>query len=137
MLDIKIVGANIADGPSRQCYSGDVGIQDSKIVVMGKVDGAAPTLIDTAGKIVAPGFIDIHTPYDAQGFWVRMLSVSPWYGVTTALIGNCGFGIAPTRPVDREIIVQSLERVEGMDPESLRQGTGETGAATVIAFSLP
>jgi N-acyl-D-amino-acid deacylase len=125
MLDIKIVGGSVVDGTGGQRYLGDVGIQDGKIVALGKVDGDAHTVIDAAGKIVTPGFIDIHTHYDAQIFWDRMLSVSPWHGVTTVVMGNCGFGIAPTRPTDREIIVQSLERVEGMDPESLRQGIGE------------
>ncbi|MBO9380601.1 amidohydrolase family protein [Sphingomonas histidinilytica] len=125
MLDIKIIGGDIIDGTGSERYRGDVAIKDGRVVALGKVDEPARQTIDASGKVVAPGFVDVHTHYDAQVFWDRLLSVSPWHGVTTVVMGNCGFGIAPTRPADREIIVQSLERVEGMDPDCLRQGIGE------------
>src|SRR3990167_644087 len=121
MLDLKLVGGTIVDGTGASRYRGDVGIKDGKIVALGSVSEDAECVVDAAGMIVAPGFVDIHTHYDAQIFWDRMVSVSPWHGVTTIVIGNCGFGIAPTRPSDREIIIQSLERVEGMNADSLRQ----------------
>jgi hypothetical protein len=80
--------------------------------------------IDASGCAVAPGFVDIHTHYDAQLFWDRMLSISPWHGVTSVVIGNCGFGIAPTRPQHRDLILRTLESVEGMSLDALRAGVG-------------
>jgi len=134
MLDLKLVGGTIVDGTGASRYRGDVGIKDGKIVALGSVSEDAESVVDAAGMIVAPGFVDIHTHYDAQIFWDRMVSVSPWHGVTTIVIGNCGFGIAPTRPSDREIIIQSLERVEGMNADSLRQGIGEWPFETFEEF---
>ena len=96
--DIRIDNATIVDGTGTPGYSGSVGISGGKIVALGKAPDDAATIINGTGKIVSPGFIDIHTHYDAQIMWDRMLSVSPWHGVTTVLLGNCGFGIAPTRP---------------------------------------
>jgi N-acyl-D-aspartate/D-glutamate deacylase len=75
--------------------------------------------------VVAPGFIDIHTHYDAQVFWDRLLTISPWHGVTTVVMGNCGFGIAPTRPSHRELILRTLENVEGMSLDALVAGVGD------------
>jgi len=74
---------------------------------------------------VAPGFVDIHTHYDAQVLWDRMLTISPWHGVTSVVIGNCGFGVAPTRPDHRDLILRTLESVEGMSLDALRAGVGE------------
>ncbi|MDA1326298.1 MAG: amidohydrolase family protein, partial [Proteobacteria bacterium] len=82
----------------------------------------AATTLDAIGRVVAPGFIDIHTHYDAQIIWDPMLSVSPWHGVTTVVFGNCGFGIAPTRPEHRQIIMQTLEKVEGMSLKAMEAG---------------
>jgi N-acyl-D-amino-acid deacylase len=124
MFDMLISGGTIVDGSGKPGYRGEVGIKDGRIVALGAVEGQAATVIDATGKIVAPGFIDIHTHYDAQIFWDRMLSVSPWHGVTTVIMGNCGFAIAPTRQAHQELIVQSLERVEGMNSDTLREGIG-------------
>ncbi|MBT7757937.1 MAG: amidohydrolase family protein, partial [Rhodospirillaceae bacterium] len=74
---------------------------------------------------VCPGFVDIHTHYDAQILWDRNLTISPWHGVTTAVIGNCGFGVAPTKPAHREMIMRTLEKVEGMSVDALKAGLGE------------
>ena len=89
--------------------------------------GDADATLDADGAVVAPGFVDIHTHYDAQVFWDRMLTISPWHGVTTVVMGNCGFGVAPTRPAHRELILRTLENVEGMSLDALRAGVGATG----------
>ncbi|HAD08804.1 MAG TPA: amidohydrolase [Porticoccaceae bacterium] len=123
--DIKISGGTIIDGENTPRYQGDVGIKDGKIVALGAAPGDADRVIDATGKIVCPGFVDCHTHYDAQIIWDRMMTISPWHGVTTVLLGNCGFGVAPVRPSDRDTIVRTLENVEGMNAEALKAGLGE------------
>ena len=123
--DIKITGGTILDGSGANGYTGDVGIAGGKVVALGDAPGDAVKTIDAAGKYVTPGFVDIHTHYDAQIMWDRMLSISPWHGVTTVVLGNCGFGIAPTRPEHRLLIAETLENVEGMSVEALKSGLGE------------
>ncbi len=122
--DLKITGGTIVDGTGKPGFVGDLGIKDGKVVAIGKAEGAATTTIDAKGKVVSPGFVDVHTHYDAQILWDRMLSISPWHGVTTTVIGNCGFGVAPTRAAHRKIIMQTLEKVEGMSLEALEAGLG-------------
>jgi N-acyl-D-aspartate/D-glutamate deacylase len=122
--DYKIVDGVIVDGTGADPFKGDVGIRDGKIVALGDAGGTAAEVIDAAGCAVAPGFVDIHTHYDAQVLWDRMLSISPWHGVTTAVMGNCGFGVAPMRAEHREIVMRTLEKVEGMAYEALIAGLG-------------
>jgi N-acyl-D-amino-acid deacylase len=124
-FDLKITSGTIVDGTGKPGFTGDVGIKDGKVVALGKVDGPAATTIDATGKVVSPGFVDVHTHYDAQILWDRMLSISPWHGVTTTVIGNCGFGVAPTRAAHRKLILQTLEKVEGMSLDALQEGLGE------------
>jgi N-acyl-D-amino-acid deacylase len=123
--DLKIMGGTIVDGTGRPGFAGDLGIKDGKVVALGKADGEATQTIDAAGRIVAPGFVDVHTHYDAQILWDRLLSISPWHGVTTTVIGNCGFGVAPTRAIHRKLIMQTLEKVEGMSLDALQAGLGD------------
>lgn len=123
--DLKITGGTIVDGTGKAGITGDLGIKDGKVVALGKAEGAATATIDARGKVVSPGFVDVHTHYDAQILWDRMLSISPWHGVTTTVIGNCGFGVAPTRAIHRKMIMQTLEKVEGMSLEALQAGLGE------------
>jgi len=123
-FDLKIVGGTIVDGSGKPGYRGDVGIRDGKVVALGKVDGEAKRTIDATGRVVSPGFVDIHTHYDAQIVWDRMLSISPWHGVTTVVMGNCGFGVAPTKPQHRNMIMRTLEKVEGMSLGALQAGLG-------------
>ncbi len=122
--DLKICGGTLVDGTGTPAYRGDVGIKRGKIVALGAAPGSARQTIDASGRVVAPGFVDIHTHYDAQVIWDRMLTVSPWHGVTSVVIGNCGFSIAPTRPAHREIVIRTLENVEGMTVAALSAGLG-------------
>ena len=124
-FDLVIRGGTIMDGTGRPGVRGDVGIRDGRIATLGEVKGAAAQTIDAGGLVVAPGFVDIHTHYDAQVMWDRMLTISPWHGVTTVVMGNCGFGVAPTRPDHRGLIMRTLEKVEGMSLAALEAGLGE------------
>ena len=122
--DIKVTGGTIVDGSGKAGFAGDLGIKGGKVVAIGKVEGPAETTIDATGRVVSPGFVDVHTHYDAQILWDRMLTISPWHGVTTTVIGNCGFGVAPTKAIHRKLIMQTLEKVEGMSLEALEAGLG-------------
>lgn len=123
--DLKITGGTIVDGTGKPGFVGDIGIKDGKVVALGKAEGAATKTIDAKGKVVSPGFVDVHTHYDAQILWDRMLTISPWHGVTTTVIGNCGFGVAPTHAIHRKLILQTLEKVEGMSIDALQAGLGD------------
>jgi N-acyl-D-amino-acid deacylase len=123
--DLKIVGGTIVDGSGSAGYRGDVGILDGRIVALGDAQDTAERIIDAEGAVVSPGFVDIHTHYDAQIIWDRMMSISPWHGVTTTVLGNCGFGVAPTRAAHRDMIIRTLEKVEGMSVPALKAGLGE------------
>ncbi len=122
--DIKITGGEIVDGSGKPRYAGDIGITDGRIVALGRAPGEAAQTIDATGRVVAPGFIDLHTHYDAQVIWDPLLTISPWHGVTSVVMGNCGFGVAPTRVAHHDLIIRTLERVEGMSAESLHAGLG-------------
>ncbi|MFI5367024.1 MAG: amidohydrolase family protein [Candidatus Binatia bacterium] len=122
--DLKIRGGTIVDGSGAVGVHGDLGIRDGRVVALGTAPGSAAQTIEADGRVVAPGFVDIHTHYDAQILWDRMLSISPWHGVTTVVMGNCGFGVAPTRPAHRQLILRTLEKVEGMSFEALQAGVG-------------
>ncbi|MBK6961147.1 MAG: amidohydrolase family protein [Gammaproteobacteria bacterium] len=124
IYDIKITGGTIVDGSGKPGYRGDVAIKDGKVVALGQAPGTAATTIDATDRMITPGFVDIHTHYDAQVLWDRMLTISPWHGVTTVVLGNCGFGVAPTRPEHRDLIIGTLEKVEGMSPAALNAGLG-------------
>lgn len=124
-FDLKIRGGTLLDGTGSPGVRGDLGIRDGRIVALGDAPGSAARTVDADGRVVAPGFVDIHTHYDAQILWDRMLSISPWHGVTTVVMGNCGFGIAPTRPEHRELILRTLEKVEGMSLSTLEAGLGD------------
>jgi N-acyl-D-aspartate/D-glutamate deacylase len=118
-------GASIVDGSGAPAFAGDVLIEAGRIARVGELspsDTRGAEEIDCSGLVVCPGFIDIHTHFDAQVFWDPDLTPSSWHGVTTAVMGNCGFGLAPTRPGDRGTIVRVLENVEGMPLRALEQG---------------
>lgn len=123
-FDLKIVGGTLIDGTGSPGRRADVGVKDGRVVALGEGLGEASQTVDAQGLVVAPGFVDIHTHYDAQVLWDPELSISPWHGVTTAVLGNCGFGVAPTRPEHRDLILRTLERVEGMSLSALEEGLG-------------
>jgi len=120
--DLLIRNGTVIDGTGEPRYHADVAVKNGRIAEIGKVrDGAART-IDVAGCVVAPGFIDPHTHYDAQICWDPAVSPSLWHGVTSVVMGNCGVGIAPCRPEAREIATRDLVNVEAIPFEVLNQG---------------
>jgi N-acyl-D-aspartate/D-glutamate deacylase len=119
MLDLKIVNGLIVDGTGAPRVRGDVGVRNGRIVAVGEVTEEAGEIVDADGRIVAPGFIDCHTHYDAQVFWDPQLSPSCFHGVTTVVGGFCGFSIAPITPEAAGYIKRMLARVEGMPLETL------------------
>lgn len=119
MLDLKITGGTIIDGSGGARYRGDIGIKDGRIAAIGKVTEQAQRTQEIAGRVIAPGFIDVHTHYDAQVFWDPKLSPSCFHGVTTVVGGFCGFSIAPMTPEAAGYIKPMLARVEGMPLETL------------------
>ncbi|MGQ0512584.1 MAG: N-acyl-D-amino-acid deacylase family protein [Betaproteobacteria bacterium] len=122
MLDLLIRGATILDGTGAPRITGDVGVKDGVITEVGKVTDAARQTVDAAGLALMPGIVDVHTHYDAQVTWDRTLSPSPALGVTTAVLGNCGFGIAPCPVSQRQTVLRNLSVVEGMDLAALESG---------------
>ena len=121
--DIHITGGTIVDGTGVPRRRGDVWIKDGKIAqIGGRVNGVAERIIDATGKIVAPGFVDCHTHYDAQIRWDPWCTISGWHGVTSVVLGNCGFGFAPCKPDFRDRSMLTMTRTEAIPYESMRQG---------------
>jgi N-acyl-D-aspartate/D-glutamate deacylase len=122
VLDVRIVGGSVVDGTGAPRRRADIGIRDGRIVAIGDVDDDATRTIDAGGLVVTPGFVDIHTHYDAQAFWDPGLTPSSLHGVTTVVGGNCGFTIAPLESSEADFLMRMLARVEGMPLESLQAG---------------
>jgi N-acyl-D-amino-acid deacylase len=122
-FDAIIRDGLIVDGTRMPRYRADIGIKDGKIGRIGRLGASdAGRIIDAAGTIVAPGFIDLHTHYDAQLFWDPYCSISSWHGITSIVIGNCGFGFAPVHPEDRERAMLTMTRVEAIPYASMKAG---------------
>jgi len=123
VVDIHIKGGTVVDGTRTPRYQADVWIKDGKILQIGGTPpGAAKQVIDAEGLIVAPGFVDLHTHYDAQIRWDPYCSISGWHGVTSVVLGNCGFGFAPVKPADRERSMLMMTRTEAIPFESMKAG---------------
>ena len=122
MADLVIRGALVCDGSGKPATRGDVAVTEGRITQVGRVGERTASELDADGLVLAPGFIDLHTHYDCQLFWDPSATPSPWHGVTTVVMGNCGFPIAPCRAANRETLMQLLLYVEGMPLEALRAG---------------
>lgn len=122
LYDLIIRGGEVYDGTGSDSFVADVAIKDGVIVRVGNVAGVAPEEIDATGKIVTPGFVDLHTHYDGQAIWSNRLSPSSHHGVTTVLIGNCGVGFAPCRPDDQTMLIDVMEGVEDIPEVVMAKG---------------
>jgi N-acyl-D-aspartate/D-glutamate deacylase len=121
MTRLVIRGGTVVDGTGAPGVGADVAVEEGRVAEIGP-NLSGDRELDASGAVVAPGFIDIHTHYDAQVFWDPALTPSCFHGVTTVVAGNCGFSIAPTRPADRDLVGRTLEKVEDMDPACLAVG---------------
>ena len=121
-FDTVIRRGLIVDGTGGAPFEGDVGLRDGKIAAIGKIDGRGAEELDAKGKLVTPGFVDIHTHYDGQVVWSDQLSPSSSHGVTTAVGGNCGVGFAPCRPEHRALLVSVMEGVEDIPEVVMTKG---------------
>jgi len=121
--DLVIKGGTVIDGLRTPRYKADVGIAGGRVVEIGSVDASeGAEVVDASGRIVAPGFVDLHTHYDSQVFWDPWCTMSGWHGVTSVVIGNCGFGFAPCRPEDRDRAMLTVSRNEAVPLKTMRAG---------------
>ena len=136
-FDTLVKNGMIIDGTRAPRYRGDIGIKDGRIAEIGKLDaGDSANELDASGLIVAPGFIDLHTHYDAQVFWDPHCSISGWHGVTSVAIGNCGFGFAPVRPEQRERAMLTMTRLECIPYASMKAGLPWVSAHPTAATGI-
>ncbi len=123
MYDLIIENARICDGTGKPSFYGNVAVKDGMIAAVGKGNGEAATQkINADGLVLAPGFIDPHTHYDAQVAWDPMVTCSSWHGITTVVMGNCGVGVAPVRPKSRDIVMWDLVNVEAIPFDVMQRG---------------
>jgi N-acyl-D-aspartate/D-glutamate deacylase len=122
VLDLLIRGGKVVDGSGGPTFQADIAMHDGEVVEMGRIRDKAREVIDADGLVVAPGFIDVHTHYDAQVFWDPILTPSSLHGVTTVIGGNCGFTAAPIDGASTEYVMRMLARVEGMPLSTLQEG---------------
>jgi N-acyl-D-amino-acid deacylase len=120
--DLVIRNGTIVDGSGLPRYRGDLGIVSGRIASIGDVRESARAIIDAEGHVVAPGFIDAHTHMDAQVFWDALGTCSCWHGVTSVVMGNCGFSLAPCEERDKLLVMRNLERAEDISPEAMQAG---------------
>jgi len=129
-FDLVVHGGQVCDGTGTPSFVADVGVRHGRIAKIGRVDPLdAVHTIDASGLWVTPGFVDIHTHYDAQLHFEPTASPSSWHGTTTVFTGNCGFTFAPAKPDDVPWLLQMLSRVEGMSPEALGQAVTYSGGS--------
>jgi N-acyl-D-amino-acid deacylase len=122
MYDSIIRNGTIIDGTGDDRFVADIAIKDGKIAKIGQITETATNEIDAKGKLVTPGWVDIHTHYDGQATWDPLLAPSSWHGVTTVVMGNCGVGFAPVKPEDRNFLIELMEGVEDIPGAALSEG---------------
>ena len=122
MDDLIIRNARIVDGTGRPAFTGDIAVNDGLITEVGSIDRAATRVIDAEGRLVTPGFVDIHTHFDGQVCWDKQVTPSSWHGVTTVVMGNCGVGFAPVRPGTENELINLMESVEDIPGTALHEG---------------
>jgi N-acyl-D-aspartate/D-glutamate deacylase len=122
MHDLVIRAGTIVDGSGGEPFEGDVAFADGRVAEVGRVPGRGREEIDARGKLVTPGFVDVHTHFDGQVTWDPLLTPSCWHGVTTAVMGNCGVGFAPARPAERAYLIGLMEGVEDIPGTALSEG---------------
>ena len=120
--DLIIRGGIIVDGSGQERFTGDVAVKGGLIAAVGDIAGDAEREINAEGKVVAPGFVDIHTHYDGQATWDQEMAPSSWHGVTTVVMGNCGVGFAPAKPDRHEWLISLMEGVEDIPGTALSEG---------------
>src|SRR5690349_8710539 len=121
-FDLIIRNGTIVDGTGHERFTGDIAIKDGLIAQVGEVRGDAAEEIDAGGKVVTPGFVDIHTHYDGQATWDQEMAPSSWHGVTTVVMGNCGVGFAPAHPDRHNWLIGLMEGVEDIPGTALAEG---------------
>jgi N-acyl-D-aspartate/D-glutamate deacylase len=122
MHDLVVRGGTIVDGTGRERFTGDVAIENGRIVAAGSVAERGRRELDARGAIVTPGWVDVHTHYDGQVTWDPLLTPSSWHGVTTLVMGNCGVGFAPVRPGSEAFLIELMEGVEDIPGTALHEG---------------
>src|SRR5437867_13367646 len=122
MHDLVIRNGTVVDGTGAPRRRAHVAVDAGRITTVGEVDGRGRREIDADGRLVLPGWVDVHTHYDGQATWDPMLAPSSWHGVTTILFGNCGVGFAPVRPHHRDALIDLMEGVEDIPGPVLAEG---------------
>ncbi len=120
--DLVVRGGTVVDGTGAPPRTADVAVSAGRVVEVGRVAGTGEREVDADGALVTPGFVDIHTHYDGQATWDSQLTPSSWQGVTTVVMGNCGVGFAPVRPVDHQRLIELMEGVEDIPGAALHEG---------------
>ena len=122
MYDTIIRNGTIIDGTGADRYVADIALKDGLVAAIGEINEQSDNEIDAKGKLVTPGWVDVHTHYDGQATWDPVLAPSSWHGVTTVVMGNCGVGFAPVKPKDRDFLIELMEGVEDIPGAALSEG---------------
>jgi N-acyl-D-aspartate/D-glutamate deacylase len=120
--DLVIKDGTVIDGTGLPRYRADIGVRDGRIAAIGRIREGAREVVDAEGRVVAPGFVDGHTHMDAQIFWDPLGTSSCWHGITSVVMGNCGFTLAPCAAADKHMVVRNLQRAEDIPPEAMEAG---------------
>src|SRR5918996_135162 len=127
MYDLVIKNGVVVDGSGLPGYRADVGVRNGRIASIGRIREQAREVVDADGHVVAPGIIDGHTHMDAQVFWDPLGTSSCYHGITTVVMGNCGFTLAPCAEKDKHLVVRNLQRAEDIPPQAMEAGTPGRG----------